>query len=378
MDSIKHIDLLGDFKSDKIYYFYKTSSSEINLEILSQLQKYESSLDFFSFYTKNDIKNLINSASNLDKNLTSIFNDASINFSSNTDKYISKISKIILALNLIQKTQEILNKLLLESKQYLNEISNNCKIENIYKDKLLSLINNLQYDLSNDIPSSYNHFSTASSKVNSSRSLSSINKKLSKFSKETNDSKIQEEFFNKKKSSIVNEEILSDIQTPGFTEKKSNNNVSTVMNTSNNKIITNKNNFDLSFRDMFFIFGSDSKTEDNSPARKKIRNKKEKSNKENSLHLKKNKTKNRRSFRVNTELLNIKSIEEEDEIKMYCDFLLLVKKLYKSCLITAEERIKIKKLIISKSNKIINFYNKEYENIKDDYLKIANAIRKLL
>ena len=63
---------------------------------------------------------------------------------------------------------------------------------------------------------------------------------------------------------------------------------------------------------------------------------------------------------------------------MYCEFLLLVKKLYKSCLITAEERIKIKKLIISKSNKIVNFYNKEYENIKDDYLKVANAIKKLL
>ena len=60
------------------------------------------------------------------------------------------------------------------------------------------------------------------------------------------------------------------------------------------------------------------------------------------------------------------------------DFLILVKKLYKLCLITAEERIKIKKLIISKSKKIIDFYIKEYENIKDDYLKSANAIKKLL
>ena len=178
MDSIKHIDLLGDFKSDKIYYFYKTSSSEINLEILSQLQKYESSLEFFSFYTKNDIKNMINSVSHLDKDLTYVFNDNSNNFSSNTDKYISQISKIILVLNLIQKTQEILNKLLLNSKQYLNEISNNCEIENIYKDKLLSLIKNLEYDLYNDISSSYNHFSTVSSKANFSRSLSSSNKKL--------------------------------------------------------------------------------------------------------------------------------------------------------------------------------------------------------
>ena len=367
MDSIKHIDLLGDFKSDKIYYFYKTSSSEINLEILSQLQKYESSLEFFSFYTKNDIKNLINSVSHLDKDLTSVFNDNSNNFLSNIDKYISQISKIILLLNLIQKTQEILNKLLLNSKQYLNEISNNCEIESIYKDNLLSLINNLQY-----------YSSTVSSKANFSRSLSSCNKKLSKFSKEMNDTKILEEFFNKKKYSIVNEEILSDIQTPGFNQKKSNNNVNVVFNPPNNKIITNKNNFDLSFSNMDFIFGSNSKTEDNTPTNKKIRNKKGKSEKESNLPLKKNKIKNRRSFRVKSELLNAKSLDEDDEIKMYFDFLLLIRKLYKSCLITAEERIKIKKLIISKSNKIINFYNKEYENIKDDYLKIANAIKKLL
>ena len=193
-----------------------------------------------------------------------------------------------------------------------------------------------------------------------------------------NDSKIIEEFFGKKKFSIVNEEILSDIRTPEFTEKKSNNNVNAVLNPSNNKIITNKNNFDLSFSNMDFIFGSDSKTEDNTPTNKNIRNKKGKSDKENTLPLKKNKIKNRRILRVKSELLNTKPLDEGEEIKMYYDFLLLVKKLYKSCLITAEERIKIKKLIISKSNKIINFYNKEYENIKDDYLKIANAIKKLL
>ena len=63
---------------------------------------------------------------------------------------------------------------------------------------------------------------------------------------------------------------------------------------------------------------------------------------------------------------------------MNCDFLLLVKKLYKLCLITAEERIKIKKLIISKSKKLIDFYIKEYENMKDDYLKSANSIKNFL
>ena len=95
MDTIKYIELLGVFKSDKIYYLYKTSSSEFNLEILSRLQKYESSLDFFSYYTKNNIKNQINSINQLDKNLTSVLYDNSNNYISNIDKYISQISKII-------------------------------------------------------------------------------------------------------------------------------------------------------------------------------------------------------------------------------------------------------------------------------------------
>ena len=56
MEIIKSIELLGEFKFDEIYYFYKTSSSEKNLEILSYLKKYQTSMDFFSYFTNADIK----------------------------------------------------------------------------------------------------------------------------------------------------------------------------------------------------------------------------------------------------------------------------------------------------------------------------------
>ena len=375
-DAVKYIEFLGDLKSDKIYYLYKTSSSEINLEILSQLQKYESSLDFFSHYTKNDIKILLNCLNQLDKNYTSIFNDNSNNFSSNTEKYISQISKIILSLSLILKTQETLNKLLIKSKKYLNEISKNCKIENIYHDKLLSLINNLEYSFFNDI-SSYNNFSMNSTKVNSSLSLNYEIKNVPKILSEVNNNKIQEDFFNDKKCSIVNEEILSDVQTPAFIEKKSNrDNINTTCNDFNNNV-SNDNDFNISLRDMVFILDPDTKTNDNSPMGETLKYKKEKFYK-NALSFHTDKVINRRSLSIKSELLNIKPLDEEGEIKMYRDFLLLIKKLYKSCLITAEERIEIKKLIISKSKKIIDFYIKEFEDIKDDYLKSANAIKNLL
>ena len=252
IDTIKDIEF---FKLDKIYYLYKTSSSDKNLDIFYQLQKYESSLDFFSYYTKNDIKNLVNSLNELDIKLTSIFNDNSNKFSSNTDKYISQISKIILTLHLILKNQEILNKLLLKSKQYLNEITNNLT-ENINQDKLLSLINNLLYSFSNDNSSLFSNFSLVSTRIDSCSSINSWNKTLSQKQIEINNNKIQEDFFNTKKLSIVNEEILSDVQTPGFIEKKTNKfNIDTEVNISNNNI-SNDNDLNISICDMIFTDNS--------------------------------------------------------------------------------------------------------------------------
>ena len=129
---------------------------------------------------------------------------------------------------------------------------------------------------------------------------------------------------------------------------------------------------------MFFIFGQELNTDNNSPIERKSKNKNGKPQTKNNSCFKVYKINKRRSFKINSKLLNSKSLDDDGEIKMYYDFLLLVKKLYKSCLITAEERIGIKKLIISKSKKIIGFYKKEYENIKHDYIKIASTIKKLL
>ena len=378
MDSIKDIELIGNFKSDKIYYLYKTSSSEINLEILSHFQKYESSLDFFSYYTKNNIKNLTKSVKHLYKNLISILNDDSHNFSSNRDKYISQISKIILTLNFILKTKEILNKLLIKSKRCLNGISNNFKIGNIYNDKLLSLIDNLKYKLSNDISLFNKNFSRVSTEESSCSSLNLWNKIPSQKQIQIEDDEIQGKFFSEKKLSIVNEEILSDLQTPAFVEKKSSNvNFNNTSFNEFNNNDSNDNGLDLSFRDTIFILDSDLKTNDNYTTEKKSKLIEGKAYDKNILPFLNDNINKDRSVWVKNESNN-KLLDKKVKIEMYKSFLLLVKKLYKLCLITAEERIEIKKLIISKPRKIIDFYIKEYENIKDDYLKSAKAIKNLL
>ena len=189
---------------------------------------------------------------------------------------------------------------------------------------------------------------------------------------------MQDESFSSKKFSISNEEILSDVQTPAFIEKKSNKDNVKIFSNDFNNVVSNDNDFNISLRDMIFILVPNTKTDDNSPIGEKPEYKKEKFYKKNILSFQKDKNIKHRSLRVKNRLLNVKPLDEVGEIKMYKDFLLLIKKLYKSCLITAEERIKIKKLIISKSKKIIDFYIKEYENIKEDYLKSADAIKSLL
>lgn len=388
MDAIKKIEVTGDFKSDKIYSLYKTSSTEINLEILSLFQKYESSLDFFSYYTKNDIKNLLNSVDQLDENLTSVFNENSNNFSSYINKYISQISKIILTLNLIQKTQEILNNVLLKSKLYLKEISNNSKIENMNQNKLLSLMDNLQYDFSNDIPFTYSRFSVDSTNVNSCSSINSLNKtSLKKKIKLNSDNKIYDNFFNTKLIGIVNEESLSDIETPAFCGKgkKTSNTelIKKVFKDSDNNNVSNDNDLNISLRDMIFDQDSESKNKKKAPGTSKSKNrrKKGKSYRKKTLFFSEknvfNLKHNARSLRLSRDI-NDHFLDEREEIKMFSDFLILIKNLYKNCLITSEEKVEIKKLIISKSRKIIKFYINEFDNIKNNNDKIATALKSLL
>ena len=93
-----------------------------------------------------------------------------------------------------------------------------------------------------------------------------MNRTSSKKQIEINDNEILEEFFNEKKISIINEECLLDTGTPAFCEieKKQSNTAQKILTSSNNND-SNNNVLDISLRDIIFVSGSESKTEDNSP-----------------------------------------------------------------------------------------------------------------
>ena len=375
METIKSIELLGEFKFDEIYYFYKTSSSEKNLEILSYLKKYQTSMDFFSYFTNADIKSLIDFLNELDRNLMTVFNDESNKFSTNTEKYISKISKIILILNLIQKNQEILNSILSETKQYFNKIFTNFKYDIIYQEKLLFLMDNLKYNFSNDFVFLNKKISRISTKVNS-RQISSQD--LLQIKNEINNNDSIKIFFEKNKNSIVNEECLSDIFTPGFQklEKKIKEHQSKKNIINSNQDIYIQKDSNLSLSDMIFVHCQ----EDNNSSKKKIKKKRSNSNtklrsKKSSFYPESSKFKNE-SFSHDKKFFH-KTKGNIEEIKMFSDLLILIKKLYKFCLINSEERIKLKKLVIEKPKLIFEFYCKIFKNNTNNYKKLADEIKRL-
>ena len=105
----ENIEISKIIKSDDLFDLFSTSSSGINSEIKNILQKYQSPNTFFEYYTKKNMNQLFSLLSEFNSNISEIFDDSKTleeNLDSSVDKYISSLSKIYLALNLIHKNNE--------------------------------------------------------------------------------------------------------------------------------------------------------------------------------------------------------------------------------------------------------------------------------
>ncbi len=331
LEYINSIDFLDEYKSDKLYELHKSSSSEINAELLSKFKRYNSFNEFFTYYTNIDINSVSKLLTEIYTNLTNISNeDYSNKFSSNTDKYISQISKFILIFNLVLKIQENLSSILLKSKQLLNN-SIRYDITNIHLDKYLSEINNLYHNNISLIHEK--NISRTSAKDNSISSIKSLREHLLSKNEKLN---INHSYFFINKNDNDNEDSLLDLATPTFIKRDN----------EDSKSYCPKPHYkssNLSISEMVFepVIDED--------------------------------------IPVITHVSSSKNpiIRGNKEIKICTDLLLLIQKLYKSCLITAEEKIKLKKLIISKSKNIFNFYLNEY-NINGNIRKYAECLKKFI
>ena len=372
LEYIKSLNLYENIKTNDIYNLFKTDSFELNLNLLSSLQNFHTMNEFLNYYTKQDCKNAFNIFNNLFIISSKIYQENENNiYKSEIDNYLSYISKIIFLLSLIQKNNELLSNLLMNTKKIIKKFHK----ENNNNTNILEKINNCINDLlySSQIASQRN-YSRRSTKENTLTGLNIFNiHNLGKNKQSDNNSNEEEYFF-------------SQCSTPKFEEDDDQiDEVNEEQSCYNNITLENKNKDEsgkvdskktiktigssLSFKYMKCVHDSDE---------------------EKRRSIKKNKTVKmgidfssqnffkKKSNSYNDDLSSEIEYNQKilDKSLIIAKFLNIINNLYKSGNITSKEKIAIKQLIISDSETIIkkyfqyNIYNNNYDKVyKYEYLK---------
>ena len=222
LDFIKSLNLNEELKNNEIYHLLKTDSSETNIQILSSLEKYNSYEDLLNYYTGQDFASVLNIFNNLTTTVNKICHDEEKNESiSNIEKYISEFSRIIFLLSLIQKNNELLGNLLMETKKYLKKFYLDCKVQKSMKEKITSCVNDLMCSSIVTSKRNYSRRSTKEDTITSVNKLSGMN--MHKFKPQENMNINPNE-----------EEFVFSIHTPRFEEEENNEIIEEIEEPKNN------------------------------------------------------------------------------------------------------------------------------------------------
>jgi len=222
LDFIKSLNLNEELKYNEIYHLLKTDSSETNIQILSSLEKYNSYEELLKYYTGQDFSSVLNIFNNLSTTVNKICNDEEKNESiSDIEKYISEFSRIIFLLSLIQKNNELLGNLLMETKKYLKKFYLDCKVQKSMKEKITSCVNDLMCSSIVTSKRNYSRRSTKEDTITSVNKLSGMN--MHKFKPQENMNINPNE-----------EEFVFSIHTPRFEEEENNEIIEEIEEPKNN------------------------------------------------------------------------------------------------------------------------------------------------
>ena len=418
-DHNKEFDFHGEMNKNIDYFLLDSTSSEKNEIIKSKIEKYKTVSEFFEHYSNNNIISLFDSFNRLDKMYSNIyFNNNSNNIKSKIDKYISDLSNIILLFNLISKNQQIIKKALTNSESYLknfyseNHINKDCqkKLDD-YFDNLINLKKRKKkkrlsfLTRENIFNKCQRHKTVKARKPN----IFNLNKKLDEKSININYKLINispTNHLSHIKHNSIDEE-KSNLRTPKFPSKNedpNNNSQSFVKENDSNKVPIIKQE---SINSFFTLASKAANINSDENRIKKI--KKDKKVKINDqkvtnfnlqniqndseaklVYTKSNFSENKKSQDNSEEFekkeyytkknpkkqtfssVNLKTTMEKNMLK---DFLGFINNIYKSGSINTEEKIKLKQLIISKSEKIENIYNNYYHDNKNEFI---NELKKLI
>ena len=409
LHSINEIDLSKNNDTLDLYPLFKTASKETNQKISTILKKYSDSPEFFSRYTQKDIPSLLKILSNLDKKYQEIQSSISKNFEGSLEEYISNISKIILLLNLLYKNHSLIVKAMGALQSFLTKVNN----DNLPLQKFLNHIKSFKFKHIQFMETRNNktminfrnvprNITKDTTTIKSNTNLSNLSGLTSRKFEPDNESEKQTPKFqgqektlrssynneyNKKDTSDsilslsnmvfsngTNTESINNINTTNNNVKTSNNNSKNKGNNSKN-INKNKNNNNNNNNDNNHIMS----TQENVHIERKHKRNKTSivgnfTGNQKELFLPKIRTDKRRCSQ-----LSCPNFDVSDKIKMYSELLELVNYMYKNCQINAEERVKIKQLIISKSKKVEDVYlSYGNKNIRDDIQKFVTKLKEMI
>ena len=366
-EKINIIDMNGKLDHEEIYNLYKTDSSEANIEISGRIDTFKHNMEFFEYYANKDIKNLLNI---FDLKLPENNDEYFPSFKSDIEQYISCISQIILSIKLLLKTQDVLSKTFVNTKNQLSKLKNENKLENYNQSHLFLSLESLITTSEKD-PKFYSSLSpTLSTNISSIES----SPKYSKFRKLFIENKIGD-FSSGEIKSIIYDNPL----TPRFeSDEESKNQEKINLNLDNSFKYHSNLKKDTIFTFSESIFAEESFTPQN------IESKLTESSNFNS----KIKTSAKLRISQSEDANKVKHIKHslyetdvniQNKRKNHCRNLLeMINKMYKKGSINSEEKVKLKQLVIEKSNKIENFYNNIYTNLKNDKKKLISEVKKIV
>jgi len=186
LDYIKSLNLSEEIKNDEIYYLFRTESSEINSQFLSTLKKYNTTEELLKNYTNQDCKSALEIFKDISTIYSKVCNEEEENvLKSEIDQYVSGLSKIIFLFSMLQKTNELLGNLLMETKNFIKKFYKEYNIQKLIKEKINTCIDDL---MCSSLVISNRNYSRRSTKEGTVRTRrNSTGSAFSKFKHESSD-----------------------------------------------------------------------------------------------------------------------------------------------------------------------------------------------
>ena len=366
LDFIKAINSKKIISSEEIYEIFKTDSFDLNLKFLSNVQKHKTVNEFFDYYSKLDFKNVLNVFDNLNSLTVILSNDRNKNiFGNKIDKYLYDVSKIIMFFLLIEKTNEILNNFITNAKTTINDFC--------LRNESSSISTNINNCFNNIINFSPVLQRSLSRRATKERTLSSYNNQKEKENSVLLDITKHDD----------NELIVLGNNTPKFKEKEWSKASSLNDKKDNSVLKSSQKTIDsiLSLRNMKFMH--DEKEKNPRGIKKKNKTIRFGFNKQEPENFLKQKSNSNKIYEYQNNMYDINSSFEYnpqciDKSQLLANLLNIINFLFTKGKINEEQKLKLKKLLISDSENVINRFNKYYESTFPFNNNLKNLFKKFL